>query len=99
MEEKFIIVWTVDGETMNLPHSTQAEALHQAEKLFREHGCDLEVTLQGGTSRPSALAVLRLAIVMNLFACSTGMSRGLVPFSILSTKTAARRNCSEKSTP
>jgi hypothetical protein len=53
----------------------------------------------GGTSRPSALAVLRLAIVMNFVACSTGMSRGLVPFSILSTKTAARRNCSEKSTP
>jgi hypothetical protein len=45
VEEKFIIVWTVDGETMNLPHSTQAEALHQAEKLLREHGCDLEVTL------------------------------------------------------
>ena len=45
MEEKFIIVWTVDGETMNLPHSTQAEALHQAEKLLREHGCDLEGTL------------------------------------------------------
>jgi hypothetical protein len=38
MEEKFIIVWMVDGETMNLPHSTQAEALHQAEKLLHEHG-------------------------------------------------------------
>ena len=42
MEEKFIIVWMVDGETMNLPHSTQAEALHQAEKLLHEHGCDLD---------------------------------------------------------
>ena len=38
MEEKFIIVWMVDGETMNLPHSTQAEALHQAEKLCTSMG-------------------------------------------------------------
>ena len=45
MEEKLIIVWTVDGETTSIPHSTQKEALHQAEKLLREHGCDLEITL------------------------------------------------------
>jgi hypothetical protein len=45
MDEKFIIVWTVDGETTRIPHSTQDAALHQAEKLLREHGCDLEITL------------------------------------------------------
>jgi hypothetical protein len=45
MDEKFIIVWTIDGESMSIPHSTQDEALHQAEKLLREHGCDLEITL------------------------------------------------------
>ncbi len=45
MEEKFIVVWTIDGETMSIPHSTQDEALHQAEKLLRKHGCGLEITL------------------------------------------------------
>ena len=44
MEEKFIIVCTVDGNTTSLV-SSQKEALHQAEKLLREHGCDLEITL------------------------------------------------------
>ena len=45
MDEKFIIVWTIDGETTNIPHSTQDAALYQAEKLLRKHGCDLEITL------------------------------------------------------
>ena len=39
MDEKFIIEWTIDGETTSIPHSTQDAALHQAEKLLREHGC------------------------------------------------------------
>jgi hypothetical protein len=45
MAEKFIVVWTIDGETMSMPHSTQDEALQQAETLLREHGCNLEITL------------------------------------------------------
>jgi hypothetical protein len=45
MAEKFIVVWTVDGETESAPHSTQDEALRRAEELLREHGCDLEITL------------------------------------------------------
>ena len=45
MDGKFIVVWTIDGETARIPHSTQDAALHQAEKLLREHGCDLEITL------------------------------------------------------
>jgi hypothetical protein len=53
----------------------------------------------GGISRPSALAALRLKIVVNLVACSTGMSPGLAPLRILSTKTAARINWSGKCTP
>jgi hypothetical protein len=39
MAEKFIVVWT------SMPHSTQDEALQQAEKLLREHGCNLEIAL------------------------------------------------------
>ena len=45
MVERFIIVWTVDGETMSLPHSTQNGPLQQAEELLRQHGCDLDITL------------------------------------------------------
>ena len=43
----------------------------------------------GGISIPSALAVLRLTMVLNLVACSIGMSPGFAPLRILSTKVAA----------
>jgi hypothetical protein len=39
----------------------------------------------GGTSRPSALAVLRLMTSSNFVGCSTGMSAGFAPRRILST--------------
>jgi hypothetical protein len=45
MAEKFILVWTIDAETLSMLHSTQEAALQQAEQLLREHGCDLEITL------------------------------------------------------
>jgi hypothetical protein len=45
MAEKFIVVWTVDGETTSAPYPTQDRALQQAERLLRERGCDLEITL------------------------------------------------------
>src|SRR6516165_6925857 len=50
----------------------------------------------GGTSRPRALAVLRLMTRSNLVGCSTGMSPGFVPCKILSTTSAERRNRSGK---
>ena len=53
----------------------------------------------GGTVRLSALAVFRLITSSNFVARSTGKSAGLVPFKILSTNVAARRNMSEKFTP
>jgi hypothetical protein len=53
MAEKFILVWTIDGETMSMSHSTQDEALRQAEKLLREHGCDLEIALHLDRISPS----------------------------------------------
>ena len=53
----------------------------------------------GGISTPSLLAVFRLMTVLNCVGCSIGMSAGLAPFNILSTKTAARRNIAVKSTP
>ena len=53
----------------------------------------------GGMSRPSALAVFRLMTRSNLVGCSTGISPGFAPRSILSTKSAARRNKSGKFDP
>ena len=45
----------------------------------------------GGTVRPSVFAVLRLITKSNRVGCSIGRSAGLLPFSILSMKYAARR--------
>ena len=52
---------------------------------------------EGGSSMPSALAVRRLMTSSNLVGCSTGMSLGLAPRRIRSTKSAARRYSSMKS--
>src|SRR6476646_10058061 len=54
---------------------------------------------EGGTVRPSALAVLRLIINSNLVGCSTGRSEGLVPLRILSTYPPERKNKSGTSGP
>lgn len=43
--ERFIVVWTIDGETMSVPHSTQNAALQQAKELLSEYGCDLDIAL------------------------------------------------------
>src|SRR5262249_16787633 len=53
----------------------------------------------GGTSRPSALAVLRLIASSNLVGSSTGRSEGLAPLRMRSTKVAARHCMSVRSTP
>jgi hypothetical protein len=45
MVEKFILVWTIDGGTTRVSHSTQDAALQQAKELLRDHGCDLEIAL------------------------------------------------------
>jgi hypothetical protein len=47
-----------------------------------------------GTSRPSALAVLRLMTISNLLGACTGRSAGFSPRSIRSTYLAAGRHCS-----
>jgi len=43
--EQFIIVWTVDGETANVRHSSQDAALQHAKELLRSNGCDLDIAL------------------------------------------------------
>src|ERR1700730_5633091 len=44
----------------------------------------------GGTSRPSALAVLRLITKSNFVGCSTGMSPGAAPLKTFTIKAAER---------
>src|SRR5262245_326890 len=53
----------------------------------------------GGTSRRSALAVVRLMTRLNLVGCSTGMSLGFAPRRILSTIPAVRLHWSGKFGP
>ena len=74
MAEKFIVVWTIDGETMSMPHSTQDEALQQAETLLREHGCNLEITLHLDRISPP------LSIWFNKSGCSSGVSMDFQSF-------------------
>ena len=53
----------------------------------------------GGTSMPSALAVLRLITNSNLVGAWTGSSAGFAPLRMRSTYWAARRNWSTRSGP
>src|SRR5262249_28420715 len=53
----------------------------------------------GGTSRPSALAVLRLIVSSNFTGACTGRSAGFSPLRIRSTYPAARRYESSRSGP
>jgi hypothetical protein len=53
----------------------------------------------GGTSKPSAFAVLRLITSSNLVGCCTGRSPGLAPLRMRSTYDAAPRYMSTTSTP
>ena len=55
--------------------------------------------IDGGIVIPSAVAVLRLITSSNVVGCSTGISAGFAPFSILLTCSAAWRKTSEKFGP
>src|SRR5262249_6491598 len=59
----------------------------------RNRGASARASSVGGTSRPSALAVLRLITSSHFVGCSTGSSAGLAPLKILSTKAARSKLC------
>src|SRR6266446_6622179 len=67
-------------------------AAEQCDELAPFHSItsSARVSSVGGTSRPSALAVLRLMTISNFVGRSTGKSAGFAPFRILSTYVAAR---------
>jgi hypothetical protein len=64
--------------------------MHRSKKAPYSITWSARVSSVGGTSRPSALAVIRLMTRSNLVGCSTGRSAGFAP-QILSTKSPARR--------
>src|SRR5262245_14104999 len=79
-----------------------AEQRHElAASQARDHSItsSARASSVGGTSRPSAVAVIRLMTRSYLVGCSTGRSVGLAPRKILSTKSAARRCKSGKFGP
>jgi len=73
-------------------HSTDLHCNHSITSSAR-------ASSDGGTVRPSALAVMRLITSSNLVGCSTGRSEGLAPLRILSMYPPARKNNSAISGP
>ena len=70
-----------DADWLSLPSLTlsgHGETAHSITSSAR-------ASKEGGTVRPSALAVFMLIASSNLVGCSTGRSEGLAPFRILST--------------
>src|SRR5262245_9695529 len=66
---------------------------------FHSMTSSARVRSEAGVSMPISFAVFRLTTVINFVGCSAGRSRGFAPFRILSTKLAAWRHISGKSTP
>ena len=59
--------------------------MHHSKQRLYSITSSARTSNEGGTVRPSALAVFMLITSSNLVGCSTGRSEGLVPLSILST--------------
>src|SRR5207245_2659960 len=76
-------------------------AAEQRDELAAFHSItsSARVSRVGGTSRPSALAVLRLIRSSNFVGCWTGRSAGLSPLRMRSTYAADRRTISAVSGP
>jgi len=81
------------GSGQNLTHAVQQNRpLHSITSSARSK-------IDGGTVRPSALAVLRFTTISNLVGYCTGRSPGLSPRRMRSTQAAARRKLSVESGP
>src|SRR5262245_40901439 len=81
----------LDKQYTDLGHSRTAK---QRDELAAFHSItsSARASSVGGMSRSSALAVVTLMTRSNLVGCSTGMSPGFAPCSILCTKSPTRRN-------
>nr|QIP07855.1 diguanylate cyclase [Bradyrhizobium symbiodeficiens] len=85
------------NDSLGQPRATTG-LMHRSKKLYSITS-SARTSNEGGTVRPSALAVFMLITSSNLVGLSTGNSEGLVPLSILSTMLPARRIRSLASTP
>src|SRR5262249_40686890 len=74
------------------PRGCRAAEQHDELAPFHSITSSARASSVGGTSMPSAFAVVRLIARSNLVGCSTGMSAGFAPRKILSTNSPARRN-------
>jgi hypothetical protein len=70
------------GDVRFVPKADSCSAAKQHPYSITSWACAMSA---GGSSRPSALAVVRFMMKSNLVGCSTGMSPGLAPRRILST--------------
>src|SRR5262249_16885434 len=100
---------TQEADTSNLkrlrarrerPRRRRAAA-HERDELAAPHSItsSARASSVGGTSRPRALAVLRLIANSNLVGCSTGSSAGLAPCRIRCTYQAPRLKRSGRGVP
>src|SRR6266446_5428390 len=81
------------------PRRSAAEKRDELAALHHSITSSAVASSEGGTVRPSAVAVVKLMTRSNLVGCSTGISAGFAPRRILSTYSAARRNKSGKFAP
>src|SRR5262244_1352927 len=65
--------------------NNRAAQQHQLAAVYHSMTSVAQARIDGGTVRPSALAVLRLTTSSNRVGCWTGRSAGLAPVRILST--------------
>src|SRR6516165_6916577 len=87
----------VAGSGRRPPHHKRSNAVQQ--KASYSITSSARSKNDSGIVTPSAWAVVRLMMRSNFVGCSTGISPGLVPRRILSTRSAARRNRSGLFTP
>src|SRR5262249_35971411 len=66
-------------------HRRPAEQGDECASAFHSITSSARASSVGGTSRPSACAVIKFTTSSNFVGCSTGISPGLAPRSILST--------------
>ena len=77
--ENFVIVWTIDGETMSIPHPTQDQALHLAETLF-SHPSPARVQEQRQAQPRLGRPVRRLKSTLESCASAFGVTRSAKSF-------------------
>ena len=83
------------GERRRRRERSGAECEHDSAALDHSITRVACTSIDCGIFLPSALAVFRLTTISNRVARSIGISPGLAPLNILSTKFAARRNISK----